>query len=314
MGGARTWSLLLLALVAGTLAVPAPSAASAGPLFGFDDTPEAFAVRAKAAEHAGAKIARLPVSWERAEPRPGKYDFSWLDPAVTALGIQGIRPLFVISAAPNWAAPQCDRSVTESCAVGEGYEPAYAALALKLLQRYRGSQVQAWNEPNLTGFGAISAERVAELTNVLAEIAPRKVVGPAASPGKPDFLGYTARAYRRIDPRVALGINLYPRSVFRAQRLDEDWGRVQRIAGRRQIWVTEIGFSVFEFGVAGQARHSVSAYQFLASHGAHAVIFHSLQDQVETGNDWLGTLGVMHTDGVRKPAYHALRRAVASAR
>jgi hypothetical protein len=310
MGGARKWTLSLLAFAAG-LAVPAPAGA-AETLFGFDDTPEAFAVRAKAAKHAGAEIARLPVSWERAEPRPGRYDFSWLDSAVTALGTQGIRPVFVISAAPTWAAPQCDRSVTQTCAVGEGYEHAYAALALELLHRYRGSQVQAWNEPNLDGFGAISAERVAELTNVLVHVAPRKVIGPAASPGKPDYLGYTARAYRHIDRRVALAIHLYPRSVFRAQRLDEDWGRVQRIAGRRQIWVTEIGFSVYEFGAAGQARHSVAAYRFLASHGAHAVIFHSLQDQVETDNDWLATLGVVHADGVRKPAYHALRRAVAS--
>ena len=314
MGRARTWMLALPALIVGLLAVPAPSTAARGPLFGFDDTPEAFAVRAKAAKYAGAKIARLPVSWERAEPRRGQYDFSWLDPAVTAVGAQGIRPLFVISAAPNWAAPECDRDVTQTCAVGRGYEHAYAALALELLQRYRGSQVQAWNEPNLDGFGGINPERMAELTNLLVQIAPRRVIGPAASPGKPDYLGYTARAYRQIAPRVPLALHLYPRSALWAQPLDEDWRRVERIAGRRPVWITEIGFSVYDFGTRGQARHAASAYRFLASRGADAIIFHSLQDQVETGNEWLAGLGVVHPDGVRKPAYHALRRAVASFR
>jgi hypothetical protein len=312
-GGSRTRNACLSALVAGLLFVPGADA-SRGPIFGFNDTPETFTARADAAKNAGAKMARIAVSWEVAEPRPGHYDFSWLDPAVTAVGSRGIRPLFVLNAAPKWAAPQCDRTVTPSCAVGEGFEDAYVRMALELLQRYRGSQVQAWNEPNLLGAGGISAERVAELTNALAAVAPRKVVGPAASPGKPDYLGYTARAYRRIDRRVPLAINVYPRSVFRAQHLDEDWRRAERIAGDRPIWVTEIGFSTWEFGAGGQARESVAAYRFLAEHGARAIIFHCLQDPEETDNDWLNTLGLLSVDGQPKPAFRALRRVVSSFR
>jgi len=311
--GSRTRKLCLSALIAGLLAVPGADASN-GPIFGFNDTPETFAARADAAKNAGAKMARIPVSWELTEPRPGQYDFSRLDPAVTAVGSRGIRPLFVLSAAPDWAAPQCDRSATPSCAVGEGFEDAYAQMALQLLQRYRGSQVQAWNEPNLPGFGGITAERVAELTNALAAVAPRKVIGPAASPGRPDYLGYTARAYRRIDRRVPMALNLYPRSVFRAQHLGEDWRRAAHIAGDRQIWVTEIGFSTWEFGAGGQARESVSAYRFLAEHGARAIIFHCLQDPADTDNDWLGTLGLLSTDGQPKPAFRALRRVAASFR
>jgi len=312
-GRTRTRNLCLLALLAGLLAVPAANA-STGPIFGFNDTPETFAAHADAAQNAGAKMARIPVSWERLEPRPGRFDFSWLDPAVTAVGGRGIRPLFVLSAAPDWAAPQCDRAVTPVCPVGQGFEDAYAQMALELLQRYRGSQVQAWNEPNLPGFGGISPDRVAELTNVLYRVAPRKVIGPAASPGKSDYLGYTARAYRDINPHVPLAVNIYPRSVFRALRLEDDWGRIRRIAGRRPIWVTEIGFSTYEFGPKGQARESASAYRFLAEHGARAIIFHCLQDPSNTANEWLGTLGLLNADGQPKPAFAALRRVAASFR
>ena len=283
--------------------------ASARPILGFNDTAETFAARADAVEAAGAKMARIPVSWERTEPRPGRFDFSWLDSAVTALGSRGVRPLFVISAAPAWAAPECDRTVTLTCAVGEGYEGAYARMALTLLQRYRSSQVQAWNEPNLAGFGAIEPGRMAELTNVLYSVAPRKVIGPAASPSPANFLRYTARTYRRINRHVPLALNLYPRSVFDARRLGHDWRRARAIARHRQIWVTEIGFSAHEFGEGGQARRSASAYRFLARNGARAIIFHCLQDPTGMGNDWLETLGVLRADGRRKPAYRALRRA-----
>jgi hypothetical protein len=308
--GSRTRKLCLLALVAGLLAVPCAGAAPR-PIFGVHDDPETFAARADAAKNAGVKMARIPVSWERLEPWPGQFDFSRLDPAVAAVGSRGIRPLFVLGAAPNWAAPECDRTATPSCAVGEGFEDAYARMALELLQRYRGSQVQAWNEPNLAGFGGISAERVAELTNVLYRIAPRKVIGPAASPGKADYLGYTARAYRHINRHVPLAINMYPRSPFRALRIADDWGRIERIAGRRPIWVTEIGFATYNFGVGGQARESVSAYRFLAEHGARAIIFFCLQDPANEKNEWLGTLGLLSADGQPKPAFRALRRVAA---
>src|SRR5690349_10172763 len=88
---------------AAALVLAVPSFAAAKPLFGFNDSAASFE------EHAGyaatdAQIARLPVSWELTEPTRGTYDFSELDPAVSALEAHGVRVLFVISAAPAWAA------------------------------------------------------------------------------------------------------------------------------------------------------------------------------------------------------------------
>jgi hypothetical protein len=309
----RTSTLSLLAIM---VCLPASQAAQARPIFGFNDTPETFAARAKAVKHARATMARIPVSWERAEPRPGKYDWSWLDGAVSALRSRGIRPLFVLSAAPTWAAPGCNRSVTATCAVGEGYEANYVRLALQLLNRYRGSQVQSWNEPNIPAFGALPPQRVGELTEMLYQVAPRKVIGPAASPGPPDAAQYTAVAYDQVSRRVPMAFNFYPDSVYGhgARSLSRDWRRARALAGRRHVWVTEIGFPAIVFGEAGQARNTARAYRLLARRGADAIIVHCLQDPVGADNEWLATLGLLRADGRRKPAYRALRRAAASAR
>ena len=67
-----------------------------------------------------------------------------------------------------------------------------------------------------------------------------------------------------------------------------------------------------EFGAAGQAPLSVDALRFLDRSGARAVIFHCLRDTAGTDSPWLGSLGVLTADGEEKPAYNALRQAVAA--
>jgi hypothetical protein len=314
IGTARTTMLcVLLALVAGLLATPSAGAATA-PMFGFNDTAETFAARAEAAKRAGATLARIPVSWEFAEPRPGEFNWTWLDGAVAAVRARGIRPLFVLSAAPRWAAPDCDRAVTPTCGVGEGFDAYYVRIALERLQRYRGSQIQSWNEPNIAAFGWIPPERVAELTNELYRVAPKKVIGPGASPGSPDFMRYTRLAYRRINRHVPMAFNCYPLARSGPGSLRTYWRRATALADGRPIWVTEIGFPVSTYGEGGQARQSARAYRFLARHQARAIIFHRLQDPVAAHDAWEGTLGLLRADGAPKPAFHALRRAVVSDR
>jgi hypothetical protein len=98
--------------------------------------------------------------------------------------------------------------------------------------------------------------------------------------------------------------------VVSTRSIGTDWRDVHEIAGRRQIWVTEIGFASSEFGQRGQASKAVLAYRFLDDHGAHAIIFHRLLDVRVAGSPWLSSLGLLDPDGTPKPAFHALRRAV----
>jgi hypothetical protein len=306
----RAAGRVLVAVIAIAIVSATPTAAAAKPLFGFNDAAESFSEYADVAA-TDAQIARLPVSWELTESVPGTYDFSELDPAVNALEARGVRVLFVISAAPAWATTGCvpDAPIS-TCAVGRGYESDYQRLALALLARYPGSLIQAWNEPNIAEFGALHPKRAAELTNALYAVAPGRIIGPAASPGDAKHLPYTRRLYRHINRHVPLAVNFYPRSVVSTRSIGTDWRDVRDIAGHRQIWVTEIGFSSSEYGQRGQAAKAVLAYRFLDDHGAHAVIFHRLLDVPVDGSPWLSTLGLLNADGQPKPALRALTKAV----
>jgi hypothetical protein len=298
--------------IAGVIAVGlgAPGVASAKPLFGFNDSAESFEHHADYAA-TDAQIDRLPVSWELTEPVRGTYDFSEIDPAVKALTARGVGVLFVISAAPAWAATGCiPNAPFSTCAVGRGFEGDYQRLALTLLARYPGSKIQAWNEPNIGLFGGLHPRRAAQLTNALYAVAPGSIIGPAASPGDARHLPYTRRMYRHIDRHVPVAVNFYPRSVVSTRSIGTDWRDVQEIAGRRQIWVTEIGFSSSEFGRRGQAAKAVLAYRFLDDHGAHAVIFHRLVDVPVADSPWLSSLGLLSSAGQPKPAFSALTAAV----
>jgi hypothetical protein len=298
---------LMVALAAAHVST---AAASPRPLFGFNDSAVSFEEHPDRA--AGeAEVARLPVSWEVTEPAPNDFDWSQTDGAVRALNARGVRVLFVISAAPRWAAPDCVTNYfVATCGVGRGYEWAYQRLALELLDRYPGSRIQAWNEPNIDPFGALHPTRAAELTNSLYAVAPHAVIGPAASPGDKRHLPYTRRMYRHINRHVPLGVNFYPRSVVNHRGIGIDWRDVQKIAGERPIWVTEIGFSSDQFGLAGQAAKAAQAYGYLADRGARAIIFHRLVDVPVAGSPWLSSLGMLDSDGEPKPAFRALRRAV----
>ena len=301
---------LATALASLAIAGTGAGAAAAPPLFGFNDSPATFAAHAGAAARAGARIARVPVSWELVQPRPATSDWSSLDGAVAALHARGIRVLFVLGAAPAWARPDCTPdSTVPTCPPDPAYDNAFARFGLALLKRYPGARLQAWNEPNIAAFGALSPSRAAALTNVLRPIAPRRVIAPAPSPGD-GYLRYATRMERRLDPGTPIAANFYPRSVVSTHSLDVDWPRVRRIAGGREIWVTEVGFASSEYGRQGQARRAGHALRFLARHGARAIIFHRLMDQADAPSSWLGTLGVLGVEGREKPAFRALARAV----
>jgi hypothetical protein len=290
--------------------VAAPASGAQRPLFGFNDSPQSFDEHSEQAAVAHARIARVPVSWELTEPQRGVFDWTELDPAVAALEAHGIRVLFVISAAPTWAAPVCVPDPLTTCGVGRGFEGDYQTLALQLLSRYPRSKIQAWNEPDIPAFGDLQPKRVAELTNDLYAVMPHAVIGPAASPGDALHLPYTRRMYRHINRHVPLGVNFYPRSAVNGRGIGVDWRDASEIAGDRQIWVTEVGFSSDQYGRAGQAAKAAQAYSFLDDHGAHAIIFHRLLDVPVAGSPWLSSLGMLDAAGDPKPAFRALRLAV----
>lgn len=309
-GSPRGHLIGAVAALAAACALVVAAPASARPQLGFNDTPETFATDAAAAAQAGATIARLPVSWELTEPTPGDYDWTDLDAAVHALDAQGIKVLFALSAAPEWAAPGCESTWFGICPPGAGFEGDYVRFGVDLLSRYPGTMIESWNEPDIDLFGAIPTRRIAILTRMLYRAAPGRVIGPAGSPGNPAQFRYTRHVYERLSRRIPMALHLYPRSHLRGVSLAEDWKRAKRIARGRAVWVTEIGFADSQYGLGGQARLVSSSYRFLYEHHARAIVFHRLRDVDVSWNEWLSSLGVLAFDGTPKPAYAALARAV----
>ena len=313
-GREAAWTCRAAALVVLALVV-LPGLAEARnkpPLFGFNDTPAAFAHHTAAAHAAGQTVARIPASWSATEPELGRYDWSSLDAAVAAVRSTGGEVLFAISGAPDWAAVDgCHSTPYKSCAVTPERDADFVGFAERLLERYPGALVQSWNEPNIELFGDLSAARVASLTNQLVAALPGRVVGPSPSPADDHTFNYLSQSYRQIDSSVPLAVNLYPRSLVSTRGLRPDWRNTRAIARRddRPIWVTEIGYAASEYGARGQAKALSWAYRYLARHEAKAIIVHRLLDPGGF-DDWQSTLGILRVDGSRTPAYRALKRAV----
>jgi hypothetical protein len=172
----------VVALAAATF--PAADAGARTPTLGFADPlfvssdPGLRGLWLKRSVDAGAGIARLTVSWRAIAPqmppagfRPAApdepaYDFALLDADVHDATAHGLKVLFTVVSAPDWA---------EGPGRPGGAEPgtwdpspsAYGAFASALAARYSGAfpdpaqpgsmlprvrYFQAWNEPNLHDF------------------------------------------------------------------------------------------------------------------------------------------------------------------
>ena len=96
----------------------------------------------------GFRWIKQQVEWFRYNPGPGQYDWGRLDAIVDACSSRGIKVLFSVVKAPEWARPGGDdRSVA-----GPPADPGtYAEYMRQMAARYKG-RVQAyeiWNEQNL---------------------------------------------------------------------------------------------------------------------------------------------------------------------
>ncbi|MCL6430760.1 MAG: cellulase family glycosylhydrolase [Anaerolineae bacterium] len=96
----------------------------------------------------GFRWIKQQVEWFRYNPAPGQYDWGRLDAIVDACSARGIKILFSVVKAPNWARPGDD----DKSVAGPPADPnTYAEFMRQMAARYKG-RVQAyeiWNEQNL---------------------------------------------------------------------------------------------------------------------------------------------------------------------
>ncbi len=146
----------------------------AGILYGGDYNPEqwpeeVWAEDARLMREAGVNFVSLAIfSWAKLEPRPGAYDFGWLDRVIEQLGSHGVSVCLATATAspPAWLSRAYPESLPVDaagtrmshgsrqhyCPNSRDYRRASAALIRKLADRYgRHPSVALWHVNNEIG-------------------------------------------------------------------------------------------------------------------------------------------------------------------
>ena len=330
-------------------AAPAPGAPPAPPirppLFGFNDN----AVRAgqlSAEEDAaltagvGANVSRITMDWRWVEARRGRRDFSQYDPLYQALLARGVRPVWVVAYAPQWAFDEnvsCNQWA-EECRFPPAPEHlgAWRSFAAQVAERYPdAAAIEVWNEPNLRFFWGPPPDP-ARYTTLLAEAYDAvKAVRPAMPviggsvgnnqvdhPGGGDmslrtFLDgmYRSGAQAKMD---AISFHPYPisTSLEEGSLWANSFAQVREVrdahgdAGR-PLWITETGVSTTRpeptFTDDQQAEVSVAMLRSAAAMpDVEAFMLHTLVEAPPEHEEETIGYGIVRRDLTPKPAYCAL--------
>jgi Beta-galactosidase len=263
-------ALMVAVAVVAALAAVAPAARAQVPRSFFGvmvngplDAPS-FDLDAEAAvmRRAGVGTIRFEVSWDLAEPQPGRYEWAATDRKVLAAARAGIDPLVIVTRTPGWAART----------PGEVFSPprdraTYAAFLRALVARYGPGGAlweqrpgvprrpvrawQVWNEPNLPVYFTQQpfAEPYARLLSAgyaaikRADRGATVVMAGLANFSWRDLATlYRARTPLRFDVAAVHPFSGRPSNSVRIARLNR---RVldRNGARRRAIWLTELTWS-----------------------------------------------------------------------
>lgn len=314
--------------------------AAAGPLFGFNDTAAgsgqlSATADAQLASQAGAQLMRIPFEWYVAEPTNGTWRFGSWDSIYNANLARGIRPVFILTNAPDWA-----RAPGVTCTGDCRYPPGPDHLAdfrdavHQVLARYPNlAGLEIWNEPNVTAFWQSAIDPAYYTTLVKAAYAEARamgskvpIVGGAIADYPQDdakgmsYLNFLKAMYANgaAGNMDALSIHAYPRDldVYKTYKeLNEVRDQRQINGDTSQLWLTESGASTTG-GFTDNQQASLLPYLLARLRNEadlSVVMFHTLVDppffaptDSETG------YGVMRLDLTPKPALCALAAMSAS--
>lgn len=335
---------------------PAPIAAAAAPSvaapaaaapatrlapFGYNENGPAWGTvaldaAARMAAETGATLHRFEFNWRFAEPTPGSWRLDRYDAIYEADLARGIRPVFILMYAPEWAWPEgatCDVPTDCRFPPGAAHMDAWRGVVRMLVRRYpEMAALEIWNEPNLTAFWRPGPDP-ARYTDLLVQASSAARDAGSAVPvlggslaGFPQSVPGTAISYRAFlsamyasGARGAMdGISLHPypggMNLARTQRMLTEIRDVRDAQGDDvPLWVTEIGATTTPGGgwVATedeQARIDAALVQRLrAQPDVAAVLVHTLVEPIwSTASGPQRGFGLVRPDGTPKPAFCAL--------
>ena len=259
------------------------------------------------ASEAGVKWSREGIPWQRSEPSPGRFDWSFFDERVDVARRNGISIYALISGWPRWVQPYTPEAID-----------AYCRFVQAAVSRYKGfiHHWEIWNEPNIffwQGPKSMYNTLLERSYKAIKEVDPKaQVLGMSTSGIDYNFI---ARSMARGTPFDALTIHPY-RKVLEEQVLMEELRLTQQLV-KRPIWITEFGWAVHtphntleqDFApnsLRTQAEFLARAY--LSSFASGAAPNTSWYDFRDDGDDPIyfeHNLGVLTRDLHPKPAYAA---------
>lgn len=288
----------------------------------------------------GSKWVRFDIQWRSIEPEKGQYNWSQIDQAVNAVVSHNLRPLAVITYAPDWARiAGCD---TTLCGPDKPID--YANFAGVVGQRY--SQLypdiqwayEIWNEANTPEFFGPAADSD-QYTRVLcaayskiktydqkAIVLTTGTAPSATEPGRYNPVDWLRQLYaggaRNCFDAVSHHPYTWPRHPLAEP--DDAWGRMSEMHqimarngdGAKKIWLTEYGYTtgpppntkkVSESAMAEYMSVAIAAYR--SYDWAGPLFWYTYQDS--GGEDYEGYFGLVRPDGTPKAAYETFRREAA---
>ena len=307
------------------------------PLFGFNEDWNLHLDKFDLIPGTGANIARQGLFWEAVERNPGAgYDWSEMDAMYNGFLARGIRPLWVLYAAPCWAQ-------SGSCQSGahpaEQYYDEFAAFAAAGAQRYPESiGFEIWNEPNFRLYwgGDPDPEAYARMIQTVAPAIKAAdptvpVLTAALSPhinSEANAMAYDEflrRVYDTGAPALtdAIGTHPYPNRRFSEDYLGNirvnlyrTWNIMNNNGdGSKPIWVTETGVSNVgedeSYTPDQQAVALANIYDMLRriAHPIPVVVYHRFRDKPNDPRIKEQGYGVIEPGGGLKPAYCSIARA-----
>jgi hypothetical protein len=277
----------------------------------------------------GGEIARTGMFWDAVEPLdPMGRNWPTFDALYAQMLARGIRPLWVLQAAPCWA--QSGACVPGSHPAPDYYDE-FAKFAVRVAQRYpQALGLEVWNEPNFRPYwhGDPDPQAYGQMFDVVEsavhEAAPNMpVITAGLSPNintdgeamaYEDFLRQ-AYATGGLSGADAIGAHPYPNrnyandylgnvriNLYRYLRVMDEFGD-----GGKPIWVTETGTSTEgDDGMNAEQQADALAKMytiFRRIENIPVVIFHRFVDQAGAAKINERGFGVVNSDGSPKPAY-----------
>ena len=317
--------------------MPLKSAPGPHPLFGFNEDWNLHLDKFDLIPPIGANIARQGLFWEAVERNPGQpYDWSEMDAMYNGFLARGIRPLWVLYAAPCWAQSGTCQSGAHPA---EAFYDEFAAFAAAAAVRYpEAIGFEIWNEPNFRLYwgGDPDPESYARMIQTVAPAIKAAdptvpVLTAALSPhinSEPNAMAYVEflrRVYDTGAPKLtdAIGTHPYPNRRFSEDYLGNIRVNLYRTFNIMQnngdaakpIWVTETGVSNTgedeSFTPDQQAQALAQIYELLRliDHPIPVVVYHRFRDKPNDPRIKEQGYGVINPDGGLKPAYCSIARA-----